>query len=124
MGLLWISISLVVGYMDWVNRLVMVVPQYVRRWSNLSSRLSMIRTCRLFCKDRLRRKWSSIADTVAVAEVSMVPFHLEQVLMWGAHQGAAVSKLGTAGSRRGTTVRPLHYVCPVEKKVEGPIKIL
>ena len=77
----------------------------------------MIRASCLFCKDRLRRKRSSIADTVAVAEVSVLPLHLEEVLMQGAHQGAAVAKLGAAGGRGGTTIRPLHYVCP--GKVSG-----
>ena len=92
MGLLWISISLMVSYMAGMKRLVMVVPQYIRRWSDLPSRLSMIRTRGLLCKEGLRRKGSSIADTVAVAEVPVVPLDLEEVLMWGAHQWATVAK--------------------------------
>ena len=98
MGLLGISISLLMGYMACMKRLMMVLPQHVRRWSNLSSGLSMIRACCLFCKDCLRRKRSSIADTVAVAEVSVLPLHLQEVLMHqGTHQGATVAKLGAAG---------------------------
>ena len=123
MGLLWISISLMVSYMAGMKRLVMVVPQYIRRWSDLSSRLSMIRTRGLLCKEGLRRKGSSIADTVAVAEVPVVPLDLEEVLMWGAHQGATVAKLGAAGGRRGTAIPPLHYVCPEKRfRVSCPIK--
>ena len=108
-----ISIGLMAGYMACMKRLVMLVLQHVRRCSNLSSRLSMIWSCRLLCKDRLRRKRSSVADSIAVAEVSVLPLHLEEVLMQaGAHQGATVAKLGAAGGRRGTTIRPLHYLCP------------
>ena len=123
MGLLWISIILMVGYMACMKRLVMVVSQYIRRWSNLPSRLSMIRTRDLLCKNGLRRKGSSIADTIAVAEVSVVPLDLEEVLKRGAHQGAAVAKLGAAGSRRRTTIRPLHYVRPEKDfRAASPIK--
>ena len=102
----------------------MVLPQHVRRWSNLSSGLSMIRACCLFCKDCLWRKRSSIADTVAVAEVSVLPLHLQEVLMHqGTHQGATVAKLGAAGGRRGTTISPLHYVCPEKRfRTLSPIK--
>ena len=52
----------------------------------------------------------------------MLPLELQEVSMEGeeevegAHQGAAVAKLGAAGGRRGTTILPLHYVCP-EKKI-------
>ena len=112
MGVLWISISLMVADMTCVKRLVMVVPQHIWWWSNLSRRLSMIRTRGFLCKDSLRRKRGSIADTIAVAEVSVLPLDLEEVLIRGAHQWAAVAKLGAAGSRRRTTIRPLNYVCP------------
>ena len=106
-----------------MKRFVMMVPQHIRWWSYLSSRISMISACCLFCKDGLRGKWRSIADTVAVAEVSVLPLHLQEVLMQGSHQGAAVAKLGAAGGRRGTAIPPLHYVCPEKRfRVSCPIK--
>ena len=76
-----------------------------------------------FVLEDIRRKRSSIADTVAVAEVSVLPLHLQEVLMQGSHQGAAVAKLGAAGGRRGTAIPPLHNVCPEKRfRVSCPIK--
>ena len=103
-----ISIGLMAGYMACMKRLVMLVLQHVRRCSNLSSRLSMIRSRRLFCKDRLRRKRSSVADSVAVAEVSVLPFHLEEVLMQargspGGDSSQTQSSRGPAGDNHKPT---------------------
>ena len=77
----------------------------------------MVGTCLLLCQEGFRRKWGSIADSVAVAEVAVLPLELQEVSMQGeeevegAHQGAAVAKLGAAGRKVGTGV-PLHIARP------------
>ena len=37
----------------------------------------------LLCQEGFRRKWASIADSVAVAEVAVLPLELQEVSMEG-----------------------------------------
>ena len=95
-------ILMVVDYMAGMQRVMMMLHKDIWRRTDLAGRLSMVRPRLLLCQEGFRRKWGSIADSVAVAEVAVLPLELQEVSMQGeevegAHQGAAVAKLGAAG---------------------------
>ena len=76
-------ILMVVDYMAGMQRVMMMLHKNIWRWTDLAGRLSMVGTRLLLCKEGFRRKWGSIADSVAVAEVAVLPLELQEVSMQG-----------------------------------------
>ena len=62
------------------------------RWTDLAGWLTMIGSCLLLCKEGFRRKWGSIADSVAVAEVAVLPLELQEVSMQGEEEVGGLTR--------------------------------
>ena len=76
-------VLMVVDYMAGMQRVMMMLHKNIWRWTDLAGRLPMVRPRLLLCKEGFRRKWGSIADSVAVAEVAVLPLELQEVSMQG-----------------------------------------